>query len=136
MKITIFLKRWKYWHCFVFCKFPLKFDLTEPSVFPVGSLWPHELQYARLLCLSLSPGVCSNSCPYGKWCCLATSSSASLLLLLPSVFPGIKLLSNESALCIKWPMYWCFIFSISPSSEYSGLISFRTDWFVVFLRSF
>ena len=51
------------------------------------------------------------------------------LLLLPSVFPSIKVFSSESALCIRWPKYWSFSFSISPSNEYSGLISFRTDWF-------
>ena len=51
------------------------------------------------------------------------------LLLLPSVFPSIRVFSNESALCIKWPKYWSFSFSISPFKEYSGLISFRTDWF-------
>ena len=51
------------------------------------------------------------------------------LLLLPSVFPSIRVFSNESAFCITWPRYWSFSFSISPSSEYSGLISFRTDWF-------
>ena len=50
------------------------------------------------------------------------------LLLLPSIFPSIRVFSNESALCIRWPEYWSFSFSISPSSEYSGLISFRTDW--------
>ena len=52
-----------------------------------------------------------------------------LLLLLPSVFPSIRIFSNESSLCIRWPKYWSFSFSISPSNEYSGLISFRTDWF-------
>ena len=51
------------------------------------------------------------------------------LLLLPSVFPSFRAFSNESALCIRWPKYWSFTFSISPSKEYSGLISFRTDWF-------
>ena len=51
------------------------------------------------------------------------------LLLLPSIFPSIKVFSNESALCIRWPKYWSFSFSISPSNEYSGLISFRIDWF-------
>ena len=51
------------------------------------------------------------------------------LLLLPSIFPSIRVFSNESALCIRWPKYWSFSFSISPSNEYSGLISFRTDWF-------
>ena len=51
------------------------------------------------------------------------------LLLLPSVFPSIRVFSNELALHIKWPMYWSFSFSISPSNKYSGLISFRIDWF-------
>ena len=51
-----------------------------------------------------------------------------LLLLLPSIFPRIRVLSNESVLCIRWPKYWSFSFSISPSNEYSGLISFRSDW--------
>ena len=51
------------------------------------------------------------------------------LLLQPSIFPSIRVFSNESALCIRWPTYWSFSFSISPSNEYSGLISFRTDWF-------
>ena len=51
---------------------------------------------------------------------------------LPSVFPSIRVFSNESVLCIKWPKYWSFSFSFSPSSEYSGLISFRIDWFDLF----
>ena len=50
------------------------------------------------------------------------------LLLLPSVFPSIRVFSNESVLYIRWPKYWSFSFSIGPSSEYSGLISFRIDW--------
>ena len=50
------------------------------------------------------------------------------LLLLPSIFPSIRVFSNESALCIRWPKYWSFSFSISPSNEYSGLISLRMDW--------
>ena len=49
------------------------------------------------------------------------------LLLLPSIFPSIRVFSNESALCIRWPKYWSFSFSISPSNEYSGLISFKVD---------
>ena len=53
----------------------------------------------------------------------------SPLLLLPSIFPSIRVFSNESALCIRWPKYWSFSFSISPSNEYSGLISFRIYWF-------
>ena len=51
------------------------------------------------------------------------------LLFLPSVFPSIRVFSSESVLCIRWPKYWSFSFNISPSSEYSGLISFRIDWF-------
>ena len=51
------------------------------------------------------------------------------LLLLPSIFSSISVFSNESVLCIRWPKYWSFSFSISPSIEYSGLISFRVDWF-------
>ena len=51
------------------------------------------------------------------------------LLLLPSIFPSIRVFSNELALCSRWPEYWSFSFSISPSNEYSGLISFRIDWF-------
>ena len=50
------------------------------------------------------------------------------LLFLPAVFPSIRIFSNESVLCIRWPKYWSFSFSISPSNEYSGLISFRMDW--------
>ena len=50
-------------------------------------------------------------------------------LLLPPIFPSIRVFSNRSALCIRWPNYWSFIFSISPFSEYSGLISFKIDWF-------
>ena len=50
------------------------------------------------------------------------------LLLLPSIFPSIRVFSNESALCIRWPKYWSFSFSISPSSEHPGLISYRIDW--------
>ena len=55
-----------------------------------------------------------------------------LLLLLPSIFPSIRVFSNETVLHIRWPKYWSFRFSISPSNEYSGLISFRTDWFDLF----
>ena len=50
------------------------------------------------------------------------------LLILPSIFPSIRVFSNESALCIRWPKYWSFSFNISPSNDHSGLISFRMDW--------
>ena len=62
-----------------------------------------------------------------QWCHPAISSSVCLILS-PSIFPSIRVLSNESALCITWPKYWSFSFSISPSNEYSGLISFSIDW--------
>ena len=52
-----------------------------------------------------------------------------LLVLLPSIFPSIRVFSSESALCIRWPRYWRFSFSVSPSNEYLALISFRIDWF-------
>ena len=56
------------------------------------------------------------------------SHPRSWLLLMPLIFPGIRVFSSESALCIKWPKYWSFSFNISPSNEHSGLISFRMDW--------
>ena len=88
------------------------------------SLWPHGLQHPRLPCPSPTPGACSNS--YIK--SLMPSNHLILchpFLLLPSTFPSIRVFSNESVLQIRWPKYWSF--SISPSSEYSGLISFRID---------
>ena len=56
-------------------------------------------------------------------------------LLLPSIYPSIKVFSNELALCLRWPKYWSFSFSISPSKEYSGLISFRIDFYLISLQS-
>ena len=92
------------------------------------SLQPHEQQPARLLCPSLTPWVSSNSYPLIQWC-HPTISSSVLLLLLPSISPSIRVFYSESTLHIRWPKYWNFSFSISPSNEYSGLISFRIDWF-------
>ena len=57
------------------------------------------------------------------------SHPLSSLLMLPSIFPSIRVFPNDSVLCIRWPKYWSFSFSISSSNEYSGLISFRIDWF-------
>ena len=90
------------------------------------SLQPHGLQYTRLFCPPLSPRVCSNSCPLSRWCYL-TNILCHLLLFLPSIFPSIRVFSNESALSIKWQKYWSFNFSISRFSEYSVLIYFRID---------
>ena len=84
------------------------------------SLQPNGLQHARLPCPSPTPRPYSNSCPLSQWC--HPSNHLILyhpLLLLISVFPSIRVFSNESVLCIRWPKYWSFSFSISPSSEYS-----------------
>ena len=70
-----------------------------------------------------------NSCSLSWCCCLTISSSCCSLLFLSSVFPGIKVFSKESALPIRLPKYWSFTFIISPFNEYSGLTSFRIDWF-------
>ena len=94
------------------------------------SLRPHGLQHTRLPCPSPHPRACSNSCPWSQWC-HPTISSCHPLFLLPSIFPSIRVFSNELALCIRWPKYWSFSFSISPSNEYSRLISFRMGWFVL-----
>ena len=92
------------------------------------SLRPHGLQPARLPCLSPTPGACGNSCPL-CWRCHPTTSLSVIpfLLLQPSLFPSIRVFSKESVLLIRWPKYWSFSYSISPSNEYSGLISFRMD---------
>ena len=90
------------------------------------SLQPHGLQHARLPCPSLSPGVCWNSSRISWWHHLVLCRP----LLLPSLFPSIRVFSNEVALPIRWLKHWSFNFSISPSNEYSELISFRIDWLV------
>ena len=92
-----------------------------------NSLWPHELQHARPPCPSPTPGVHPNPCPLSQWW-HPTISSCCPPLLLPSIFPSIRVFLNDSALRIRWPKYWSFSFNISPSNEHSGLISFRMDW--------
>ena len=91
------------------------------------SLQPHEPQHARPPCPSPTPGVSPNSCP---WVGDAIQPSHPLLSPSPLAFnlSQHQVFSNESALRIRWPEYWSFSFSISPSNEYSGLISFRMDW--------
>ena len=93
------------------------------------SLRPHGLQHARLLCSPLSARVYSNSCPLSR----SMLSNHLILcrppLLLPSIFPSTRVFSKELALCIRWPKYWRFSFSISPPNEYSWLISFMIDSF-------
>ena len=90
------------------------------------SLWPHELQHTR-------PPITSSQSPPKPMSIESVMPSNHLilyhpLLLLPSVFPSIRVFSKESVLHIRWPRYWSFSFSISPSNEHPGLISFRMDW--------
>ena len=89
------------------------------------SLRPHESQHPRPPCPSPTPGVYSNSCPLSWWCHLILCHP---LLFLPPIPPSIRVFSNESTPRMRWPKYWSFSFSISPSNEHSGLISFRMDW--------
>ena len=94
----------------------------------MSDLRPHGLQYARLPCPSPTPGVYSNSCPLSQWCHPTISSSVVPFSSPLSIFPSIRVFSNKWVLLIRWPKYWSFSFSISPSDEYSGLMSFRMDW--------
>jgi len=105
----------------------LKDSIQFSHSFVSNSLRPHGLQHAwplfitnsqsLLTLMSMEMVMPSN---HLILCCP--------LLLLPSIFPSIRVFSNESVLCLRWPEYWSFSFSISPSSDYSGLISFRMDW--------
>ena len=108
---------------FVFQEIESQFSQFSRSVVS-DSLRPHGPQHARppTNCRSLLKLMSIESVMPSNQLIL------SPLLLLPSVFPNIRVFSNESALRIRWPKYWTFSFSISPSNEYSGLISFRVDW--------
>ena len=107
--------------------FELNVIVVVQSLSWVQLFEPHGLQHARFPCPSPSPRACSN---------LSTESvmpSNHLILchplvFLPSIFPSIRVFSNESALRTRWPNDWSFSFNISPSNEYSGVISFRIDW--------
>ena len=99
----------------------------------------HSLRHVQLFSISwdavcqvslsiTTPRACSDSCSSGRWCHETISSSVFPLCLLPLIFPCIRVFSDESVLPIRWPKYWRFSFSIGPSSEYSGLLSFSVDW--------
>ena len=90
------------------------------------SLQPHGLQHARFPCPSPTPRACSNSCPSCQLCHSTISSSVVPFSSRLQSFPAA---GSFPVLHIRWPKYWSFIFSISPSNESSGLISFRIDWF-------
>ena len=137
--ISVFMKLETVYQCTV-CWFPLTLKVDAPIILShqlssvqfgrsvvSDSLRPHEPQHARPPCPSPTPGV--------YWLMsvelVMPSNHLTLchpLLLLPSIFPSIRVFSNESALCIRWPKYWSFSFNISPSNEHPGLISFRMDW--------
>ena len=105
-------------------KWELQFSSVAQSCL---TLWPHGLQHARPPCTSPAPELLKLMSIES----LMSSNHLILcrpLLLLPSIFPSIRVFSNESVLCIRWPKYWSSSFSINPSNEYAGLISFRMDW--------
>ena len=91
------------------------------------SLGPHKPQHARPPCPSPTPGVHSNSCPLSRWYHPAISPSVVPFSSYPNPSQHQSLL-NESTLHMRWPKYWSFSFSIIPSKEHPGLISFRMDW--------
>ena len=95
-----------------------------------NSLRPHKLQHARPPCPSPTPGVHPNSCPLSRWCHPTISSSVVPFSSHLQSFPA-SVFSNKSTLHIRWPKYWSFSFSISPSNKHPGLISFRMDWLVL-----
>ena len=91
------------------------------------SLRPHELQHTRPPCPSPTPGAYSNSCPSSWWCHAAISSSVVPVSSCPQSLPASGSFPMRT-LCMTWPKYGSFRFSISPSNEHPGLISFRMDW--------
>ena len=103
-----------------------------------NSLRPHESQHTRLPCLSLSCLSLSLSITNSQSLLKLMSIESVMpsshlvlchpLLLLPPIPPSIRVFSNESIICLRWPKYWSFSFNISPSNEHPGLISFRMDW--------
>ena len=93
------------------------------------SLWHHELQHTRPPCPSPTPRVHSDACPSSPWCHPAILSSVAPFFSCPQSLP---VFSNESTLCMRWPKYWSFSFTIIPSKEIPGLISFRMDWLDLF----
>ena len=108
---------------------PTKFSSVQFSFSVVSdSLQLHGLPHARPPCPSPTPGVYSNSWPLSRWCHPSISSSVVPFSSHLQSFPASGSFSNESVLHIRWPKYWSLSFSISPSNEYSGLISFRMDW--------
>ena len=114
------LYHWASWEALTVCISSVQFSSVAQSC--PNSLRPHESQHARPPCPSPTPRV--------HWVSDAIQPSHPLSsLLLPSIFPSIRVFSNESTLCLRWPKYWSYSFSISPFNAYSGLISLRIDLF-------
>ena len=113
------------YQCFLYNSFsPAQFSRSVMS----NSLWPHELQHNEA---SLSISSSWSSLKFTSIELVMSSRHLILcrpLLLMPSIPPSIRVFSNESALHMRWPKYWSFSFSIIPSKEHPGLISFRKDW--------
>ena len=112
-----------------------EYPLWYPTLFQVvvaqslSRVWlPATPWTTRLLCPSLSPRVCSNSCALSQWCHSIISSSVAPFSSCPQSFPASGSFPIKLALHIRWPQYWNFSFSINPSNEYSGLIFSRIDW--------
>ena len=92
------------------------------------SLRPHESQHTKPPCPSPTPRVYPNSCPTNSCDAIQPSHPLSSPFPSASIPPSIRVFSNKSTLCMRWPKYWSFSFNISPSNEHPGLISFRMDW--------
>ena len=104
--------------------YSVQFSLSVVS----DSLRTHESQHTRPPYPSPTAGVYSNTYPSSQWCPPSRLILCRPLLLLPPLPPSIRVFSNESTLRMKWPKYWSFSFSICPSNEHPGLISFRMNW--------
>ena len=114
-------------------------QLSSPPLFIFQFSAVQLLSHVRLFAIPWTAACQASLSIANSWSLLELMSIKSVMpsnhlilwhpLLLPSIFPSIRIFSSESVLCIRWPKYWSFSFSISPSNEYSGLISFRMDWF-------
>ena len=125
-KFSIHIKGEGIDYCFFSQMGNLKFQFSSVTQ-SCPTLRPHELQHTRSPCPSPTPGVHSNSRPSNQWCHPAISSSVVPFSCCPQSLPA-SVFSNESILCMRWPKYWSFSFSIIPSKEHPELISFRMDW--------
>ena len=134
--LSIIAKTWKQSKCpstdewikkmeYHILQYSVQLSLVQ-SLSRVRPLWPHEPQYARPPCPSPTPRVHPNSCASSQWCHPAISSSAIPFSSFPQSLPASGSFPMSQH-CMRWPKYWSFSFSISPSNEYSGLISFRMD---------